>query len=126
MGFGFHNIEHVFASIARDTVRTATIISAVESRVEKEAPEIEAITGAIYPPAVLIERAAFGLLGLAASTSTTISDATKAHGLNIALDEQSINELQQIAKYLKMRAGSLEGSALFEGQSATPAPVKDA
>jgi hypothetical protein len=126
MGFGFHNIEHVFASIARDTVRTATIVSAVESRVEKEAPEIEAITGAIYPPAVLIERAAFGLLGLAASTSATISDATKARGLNIALDEESIKELQQIAKYLKTRAGSLEGSGLFEGPPAATTPVKNA
>ena len=124
MGFGFHNIEHVFASIARDTVRTATIISAVESRVEKAAPEIEAITGAIYPPAVLIERAAFGLLGLAASSSNTISDATKAHGLNIALDEESIKELQQIAKFLKTRAGSLESSAIFEDPTAAAAPVK--
>ena len=124
MGFGFHNIEHVFASIARDTVRTATIISAVESRVEKAAPEIEAITGAIYPPAVLMERAAFGLLGLAASASNTISDATKAHGLNIALDEESIKELQQIAKFLKTRAGSLEGSAIFEDPTAAAAPAK--
>jgi hypothetical protein len=124
MGFGFHNVEHVFASIARDTVRTATIISAVESRVEKAAPEIEAITGAIYPPAVLIERAAFGLLGLAASSSNTISDATKAHGLNIALDEESIKELQQIAKFLTTRAGSLESSAIFEDPTAAAAPVK--
>lgn len=121
MGFGFRNIEHVFASIAKDTVKTATIVSTIDSRIEKAAPEIEAITGAIYPPAVLIERAAFGLLGLAASASTTISDATKAHGLNLTLDEEAIKELQQIAKYLKTRAGSLESSALFEGTAPAPA-----
>ena len=30
MGFGFHNIEHAFASIARDAVRTATIFSVAQ------------------------------------------------------------------------------------------------
>lgn len=106
MGFGFRNIEHAFASVAKDLVKTATIFSMVASRVEKAAPEIEAITGAIYPPAVLIERVAFGLLGSAANTASTIEDASKAHGLNIALDEQSIKELQEIAKYLKTRVAS--------------------
>ncbi|MDQ6733048.1 MAG: hypothetical protein M3Z35_02855, partial [Nitrospirota bacterium] len=106
MGFGFRSIEHAFASVARDLVKTANIFSLVASRIEKAAPEIEAITGAIYPPAVLMERAAFGLLGAAAHTASSIEDASKAHGINIALDEQSIKELQQIATYLKTRVAS--------------------
>jgi hypothetical protein len=107
MGFGFRNIEHAFASIAKDTVKTATLFSAIASRVEKAAPEVEALTEMVYPPAVLIERAAFGLLGMAANASTGISDATKANGLNLTLDEQAIKELQQIAAYLKGRVGSI-------------------
>src|SRR3954452_5783577 len=97
MGFGFRKIEHAFASIAKDMVKTATIFSVVASRIEKAAPEIEAITGAIYPPAVLLERAAFGLLGTAANAASTVEDAAETQGLNITLDQQSITELQQIA-----------------------------
>jgi len=117
MGFGFHNVEHAFASIAKDMVRTATIFSVVASRVEKAAPEIEAITGAIYPPAVLLERAAFGLLGTAANEASTIEDASKAKGLNITLDEQSITELQQIAKYLKTHMASFGDLSSFDSQA---------
>jgi hypothetical protein len=116
MGFGFRNIEHAFASIAKDTVKTATLFSAIASRVEKAAPEVEALTEMVYPPAVLIERAAFGLLGMAANASTGISDATKAGGVNLTLDEQAIKELQQNAAYLKGRLGSLSS---FEDKPAT-------
>jgi hypothetical protein len=115
MGFGFRNIEHAFASIAKDTVKTATLFSAIASRVEKAAPEVEALTEMVYPPAVLIERAAFGLLGMAANASTSIGDAAKADGLNLTLDQQAIKELQQIAAYLKGRLGSVTS---FENQPA--------
>jgi hypothetical protein len=108
MGFGFHDIDHAFASVAKDIVKTANIFSIIATRVENAAPEIEAITGAIYPPAALMERAAFSLLGAAANTATTIDDASKAHGINIPLDEQSILELKQIASYLKTRVSSFD------------------
>lgn len=117
MGFGFHNIEHAFASIAKDMVKTATIFSMVAARVEKDAPEIEAITGAIYPPAVLMERAAFGLLGAAANSASTIEDAAKAKGLNLTLDQEAIEELQQIARYLKARVPSFKELSSMEGST---------
>jgi hypothetical protein len=127
MGFGFHNIEHAFASVAKDIVRTANIFSVIATRVEKAAPEIEAITGAIYPPAALMERAAFSLLGTAVNTATTIDDASKAHGISITLDEQSILELKQIATYLKTRVPSFDQLALDQPTGtgtagASPAP----
>ena len=114
MGFGFHNIEHAFASVAKDIVKTASVFSLVASRIEKEAPEIEAITGAIYPPAVLMERAAFGLLGAAAQASTTIGDATNAKGLNLQLDSTAIQQLQQIAKYLEAHIHQSKDMPLVE------------
>jgi hypothetical protein len=119
MGFGFHSIEHVFGSVARDIVKTASIFSLVASRIEKAAPEVEAITGAIYPPAVLIERAAFGLLGMAAQASTTIGDAAAAKGLNVPLDEASIKQLQEIAKYLSSHIHSSSGMSLIENPPAS-------
>jgi hypothetical protein len=122
MGFGFHNVEHAFASIAKDLVKTATTFSFIASRVEKAAPEIEAITGAIYPPAVLIERTAFGLLGIAANTASAIGEATDAKGLNLELDAQSIQELKQIAQYLKTRVASFEDFSKFEDKGAPAQP----
>ncbi len=101
MGFGFSSIEHAFASLAKDTVKGANLLSVVTSRISEASPEIEAVTEAIYPPAVLIERAAFALLGSATKSAEDIKDATKAKGLNLSLDEQSIRELQAIAKYLR-------------------------
>jgi hypothetical protein len=114
MGFGFHSIEHAFSSVARDIVRTASIFSMVAARVEKAAPEVEALTGAIYPPAVLIERAAFGLLGAAAHAASGIGEAAQAKGLNLQLDEESIRELQVIAKLLESRVDSFKSVSLFE------------
>jgi len=114
MGFGFHSIEHAFASVAQDIVRTGRIFSLVASRIEKAAPEIEAISGAIYPPAVLIERAAFGLLGVAANAASTIDDATAAKGLNVQLDLDSIKELQQIATFLKAHIPSFKDFPAFD------------
>jgi hypothetical protein len=116
MGFGFHSIEHAFGSVARDIVRTASIFSLVASRIEKEAPEIEAISGAIYPPAVLMERAAFGLLGMAAQASTSVSDAATAKGLNLQLDETAIRQLQQIARYLESHLQSSNSMPLIENE----------
>ncbi len=97
MGFGSSSIEHAFGSVARDMVRTASIFSLVASRIEKDAPEIEAISSAIYPPAVLMERAAFGLLGMAAQASTKVGDAASAKGLNLQLDESASAILERNA-----------------------------
>jgi predicted negative regulator of RcsB-dependent stress response len=119
MGFGFHNVEHAFASVAKDIVKTASIFNVVASRVEKAAPEIEALTGAIYPPAVLIERAAFGLLGVAANAANTVGAASAAKGLNISLDEDSIKQLQEIAKLLESHVQAFSNTSLIE----SPAPA---
>ncbi|MBV8810650.1 MAG: hypothetical protein JO033_18430 [Acidobacteriaceae bacterium] len=114
MGFGFHSIDHAFGSVAKDIVKTASILSLVASRVDKAAPEIEAITSAVYPPAVLIERAAFALLGMAAHTATTIGDATAAKGLNLQLDESSIKQLQEIAKLLDAHVKFFKNTPLLD------------
>jgi hypothetical protein len=123
MGFGFHSVEHAFASVARDIVKTASLFSLVASRIEKAEPEIEAVTGAIYPPAVLIERVAFGLLGTAANAATTIDDASKSKGLNIPLDEESIKQLQEIAKVLDSHIQALKKTSLFEPPRTAQAAV---
>ena len=123
VGFGFHSIEDAFGSVARDIVRTASVFSLVASRIEKDAPELEALTGAIYPPAALMERAAFGLLGMAAQASTKVGDAAAAKGLNLQLDESGIQQLQQIAKYLETHLQSSKGMPLIEnGKAASTQP----
>jgi hypothetical protein len=117
MGFGFRNIEHAFASVAKDIVHSANVLSLVASKLEKAAPEIETITGMIDPAAVLIERAAFALLGSAAQAATTVGDATQAKGLNVPLDEESIQQLKQIAAYLTHHGASVDGISSVDSKS---------
>ena len=117
MGFGFRSMEHAFASVAKDIVHSANILSLIASKVEKAAPEIEMITGMIDPAVVLMERAAFALLGSAAHAATTVSDATQAKGVNLQLDQESIQELKQIAEYLTHHGASLDGLSSVEGKA---------
>jgi hypothetical protein len=117
MGFGFRSMEHAFASVAKDIVHSANIFSLIASKVEKAAPEIEAITGMIDPAAVLIERAAFAILGSAAQAATTVGDATQAKGLNLQLDQESIQELKQIASFLSHHGANLDGVSSLDGKA---------
>jgi hypothetical protein len=111
VGFGFKSIEHAFAWTARDIVKGARVAAEIADRAQALAPEIETITGLIDPPAVLIERAAFSLLGSAAKSASDMKDAAQAKGLNISLDQESIQDLQQIAKYLRGHLSALGANA---------------
>lgn len=100
MGFGFRNIEHAFSYVAQEIVKGAKLAAAATAHVRALEPVVEGATAVIDPPAVLIERAAFGLLGHAVKAANDIGDAAQAKGLNIQLDSESIRDLQQIGKYL--------------------------
>jgi hypothetical protein len=112
MSFGFSSLEHAFASAARDVVKTANVLSVVSNKVGEASPEIEAVTGTVYPPAVLIERAAFGLLGTAAKAANDLSETEQSKGLNLNLDAASVQDLKTIAKYLQGRLQAPAGTSL--------------
>jgi hypothetical protein len=104
--FSFKNIGHFFATVAADIVKGARAVARVMSRAQKIEPEVEALTGVLFPQAVDLERAAFVLLGMAAQAVSEIGDAVAANGLNITLDQQLVADIKAlipaIEQYAKM------------------------
>ena len=101
MAFGFSSIGHALAWLGHEIVAGTKKVETVAAKVQSEEPIIEAISGIAYPPAVLIEKAAFGLLGKVGSAVTTLDSVEAAKGLNLTLDEQEISEIKAVVDYLK-------------------------
>lgn len=123
MGFGFKNIEHAFAYAAQEMVKGAKIVGAATAHLQAVEPVVETVTAAVDPPAVLIERAAFALVGSAAKAASDLGDASQAKGLNLQLDAQSIQDLQLIAKYLRGHLAAVGATLATTAAVATPAPT---
>ncbi|MGB9072912.1 MAG: hypothetical protein WCC22_09585 [Terriglobales bacterium] len=104
--FSFKNIGHFFATVAADIVKGARAAANLMTKAEKIEPEVEALTGVLFPQAVELERAGFALLGMAAQVVSETGDAAAANGLNIALDQQLVADIKAlipaIEQYAKM------------------------
>ena len=96
MSFGFKNIGHFFARVAGDIVKGARAVASVMLKAQKAEPEIEALTGLVFPQAVELERGAFALLGLAAQAVHEAGDAASQNGINIVLDQQLIADIKAL------------------------------
>jgi hypothetical protein len=107
MGFGFKNIGHFFSVVAQDIVKGARASATVLQQVQKAAPEIEGITGLIYPQAVELERGAFALLGMAADAVQKAGDAAAANGVNLQLDSATIAAIKALIPGIEAYAGSI-------------------
>ncbi len=99
--FSFQNIEHFFATMAADIVKGARAAASVMSKAEKIEPEIEALTGLLFPQAVEVERVAFVLLGMAAQAVSETGDAAADHGLNITLDQQLVADIKTLIQAIE-------------------------
>ena len=107
MGFGFKNIGHFFSVVAQDIVKGARTAAVILQQVQKSAPEIEGITGLIYPQAVELERGAFALLGMAADAVQRAGDAAAANGVNVQLDSATINSIKALIPGIETYAKSI-------------------
>src|SRR5260370_38952797 len=94
MGFGFKNIGHFFSVVAQDIVKGARTAAIVLQQLQKAAPEVEGITGLIYPQAVELERGAFVLLGVAAHALQKAGDAAAADGVDRQTRSGAANRIQ--------------------------------
>jgi hypothetical protein len=94
--FSFKNIGHFFSTVAADIVKGARAAASVMSRAEKFEPQVEALTGLLFPQAVELQRAPFVLLGMAAEAVSETGDAVAANGLNIPLDQQLIADIKAL------------------------------
>ncbi len=99
--FSFNNIGHFFATVAADIVKGARAAASVMSSADKVAPEVEALTGMLFPQAVEVERIAFALLGMAAQAVNDSGDVAAGNGLNITLDQQLVKDIKSLIKSIE-------------------------
>jgi propanediol dehydratase large subunit len=102
--FSFNNIGHFFATVAADIVKGARAAASVMSKAQTIEPEVEALTGVLFPQAVELERAGFLLLGLAAQAVSETGDAAAANGANITLDQQLVADIKSLIQAIEQYA----------------------
>jgi hypothetical protein len=96
--------EHVLASIASG-------IAKVVPAIQKEEPVIEGVEAAIYPPAVVVTKAAFVALGYLAKAANDANAATQQKLQDLGLDTQEIADFK--ALYASLHAvGAANGVTL--------------
>jgi len=104
--FSFKSIGHFFAAMANDIVKGARAVGNAMAKASAAEPEIEAITGLLFPQAVELERGAFSLLGLAAHAVSATGAAAGANGLNITLDAQLVADIKALIPAIEQYAKS--------------------
>lgn len=98
MGFGFTNIEHALASVASDIVKGAKVLSGVAAKVAGSETAVEAVTAAIDPQAVPVERAAYTALGM---VSKAANDAQSGGGtITLSVTQEVIADFKSLYAYL--------------------------
>jgi propanediol dehydratase large subunit len=105
--FSFNNIGHFFATVAADIVKGARAAASIMSKAEKIEPEVEALTGLLFPQAVEVERAGFLLLGMAAQAIIETGDAAAAKGANITLDRQLVADIKALIQAIEQYAKTM-------------------
>lgn len=97
--FGFESVAHFFASAFGDLQKVSRFIEKVGVEAATNAGTVEAITGLIPgvgSQAVLLERAAFSALGLVVGAVHAASGAASASGVNVSLDEATVQAFEQL------------------------------
>ena len=102
--FGFKNVGHFFATVAGDIVKGARAVASVLLKVQKVEPEVETLTGLVFPQAVELERGAFALLGKAAQAVNEAGDVASANGINLALDAQLVADIKALIQAIEQYA----------------------
>jgi hypothetical protein len=108
--FAFASIGHFFASAFSDLQKACVFVEKVGASVATNAVTVEAITGLIPgvgSQAVVIERAAFSALGMVVAAVHATSAAASASGLNVSLDEATVQAFEQLIASCKSDLESL-------------------
>jgi hypothetical protein len=108
--FGFASIGHFFASALSDLQKACLLVEKVGASAATNAGTVEAITGlipGIGTEAVVLERAAFSALGLVVAAVHATGTAASANGLNVSLDETTVQAFQQLITNCKSDLESL-------------------
>ena len=101
MSFGFQNIGHFFAVTFSDISKGAKAVEKALVKVGAAEATVEAITALVYPPAVLIERAAFSVLGKVAGAAHDAQPAADASGLNVTFTAVEVADIRALIAIVK-------------------------
>jgi len=99
------SVEHAIAIAAQKLVAEAKLVTQtivpVLRRAQASEATIESVTALVNPNAVVVERAAFAVLGKILAAMQDGQAAVQASGLNIQLDAQELADLKALAATLK-------------------------
>ena len=112
MAFGFANVEHAFASAAKEFVVAE---KAVKAALVKVVPALQKLQGteavveeltavAVGPSAVEVERAAYQALAILAKTANDANAAANAGTVNVPLDVTTINDFKALWSFFATKA----------------------
>lgn len=96
MSFTWQSAGHAFASLFKDVVTVSKKVVNVIGTIEKDAPEIEKLTGLVSPQAATIEQIAFGALGLLVAAVDGTETAASANGVNVQFDADVVAEVKKL------------------------------
>lgn len=100
MSFGFKSLGHAFGWIGHEIVSGARAIEKIIPFLQKNEAFVEGVTALVDPQAVIIERAAFHVLGEVLSAVKDADAAATAKGLLLELDAAVIADLKALANDL--------------------------
>lgn len=111
MSVTFKGVVTKFVAYAKD-FKSAVLKAAEEAPVilgdiEKDAPEVEAVTNLLFPQAAAVEQTALAALEVIAQVVEDAGSAATTNGLSVSLDQSLIADVQKILPSLKAFAAKL-------------------
>ena len=106
MTFSIQSVEHGLATVAADIVKGAKKLASVIGKVQASEAAVEALTSAIDPSAVPIERAAFACLGVVLKAIQDAGAAAAAGKVDVSLDTAFVADLKGILPAITQAAAA--------------------
>lgn len=111
MSFSIQSVEHAIAVVSADIVKGAKKVASIIAKVQASEAAVEALTAAIDPSAVIIERAAFACLGVILKTVNDAASAAAAGKVDLSLDAAFVADLKAILPSI-IQAAAAQGIKL--------------
>jgi len=107
MSFNFSSIGHMFATVAHDVVKVSKVVEQAIGKIQATETQVESLTALVNQQAVVIERTAYGLLGLVVAAVDAADAAASANGVDLKLDEATVTAIKAIIPALKTASATV-------------------
>jgi hypothetical protein len=98
MAFGFQGFGHFVASVSHDIVTLAKKVMPVAQKLAASEQTVEAVTALIDPQAVVIERAAYAILGKVMEAAHSTEKALSGGTVSLQFTTEEVKELEDLYK----------------------------